>query len=46
MTMRIECDFRHGLAGPTITRELAGPLLSLAHGCQRSPKESHSGSPI
>ncbi len=32
MTMRIECDFRHGLAAPTITRELSGPVLSVVHG--------------
>jgi hypothetical protein len=32
MTLRIECDFRHGLADPTITRELAGPVLCLVHG--------------
>lgn len=31
MTMRIECDFRHGLAEPTITRELSGPVLSVVH---------------
>ena len=32
MTMRIELDFRHGLAEPTITRDADGPVLSLAHG--------------
>jgi len=32
MILRLECDFRHGLADPTITRELAGPVLSLVHG--------------
>ena len=32
MTMRIECDFRHGLAEPTITRGPDGPVLSLTHG--------------
>ncbi len=32
MTLRIECDFRHGLAEPAITRELAGPMLCLVHG--------------
>ena len=32
MTTRIECDFRHGLADPTITRGPGGPVLSLVHG--------------
>ena len=32
MTLRIECDFRHGLVDPTITRGPDGPVLSLAHG--------------
>ena len=32
MTLRIECDFRHGLVEPTITRGPDGPVLSLAHG--------------
>ena len=32
MTMRIECDFRHGLVDPTITRGPDGPVLSLTHG--------------
>lgn len=32
MTMRIECDFRHGLAEPAITRGPDGPVLSLTHG--------------
>jgi len=32
MALRIECDFRHGLAEPTIMRDDAGgPVLSLAH---------------
>jgi hypothetical protein len=30
--MRIECNFRHGLAEPTITRGPDGPALSLAYG--------------
>jgi len=30
--MRIECDFRPGLAKPTITRGPDGPVLSLTHG--------------
>ena len=30
--VRIECDFRHGLAEPAITRDASGPVLSLAHG--------------
>ena len=32
MTMRIECDFRHGLADPSITRGPGGLVLSLVHG--------------
>ena len=32
MTIRIELDFRHGLADPTITRGPGGPILSLVHG--------------
>ena len=32
MTLRIECDFRHGLVDPTITRGPDGPVLSIAHG--------------
>ena len=32
MTIRIECDFRHGLADPSIRREPGGPVLSLVHG--------------
>ena len=32
MTTRIECDFRHGLADPSITRAPGGPVLSLVHG--------------
>ena len=35
MTLRIECDFRHGLAEPTITRDADGPVLFLAHGQDR-----------
>ena len=35
MSMRIECDFRHGLAEPAITRDDAGPVLSLARGQDR-----------
>ena len=32
MTTRLECDFRHGLAEPAITRGPDGPVLSLTHG--------------
>jgi hypothetical protein len=32
MTTRIECDFRHGLAEPTVARGPFGPTLSLVHG--------------
>ena len=32
MTMRIECDFRHGLVDSTITHGPDGPVLSLTHG--------------
>ena len=32
MTLRLECDFRHGLAYPAITREAEGPVLSFVHG--------------
>ena len=32
MTIRIELDFRHGLADPSITRGPGGPVLSLDHG--------------
>ena len=32
LTLRLECDLRHGLAEPTIAREPAGPVLSLVHG--------------
>ena len=36
MAMRIECDFRHGLAEPAITRGDDGePILSLARGQDR-----------
>jgi hypothetical protein len=32
MTIRIELDFRQGLADPSITRGPGGPILSLDHG--------------
>ena len=32
MMLRIECDFRHGLAYPAITRDAEGPVVSFAHG--------------
>ena len=32
MMLRIECDFRHGLVYPAITREAEGPVVSFAHG--------------
>jgi len=35
MSMRIECDFRHGLAEPTVSRGPDGPVVSLAHGQAR-----------
>ena len=36
MPMRVEFDFRHGLAEPTITRgEDGDPVLALAHGQDR-----------
>ena len=36
MPMRIECDFRHGLAEPTIARDDARePVLTFAHGQDR-----------
>ena len=35
MAMRIECDFRHGLADPAITRGPGGPVLSLVQGQER-----------
>ena len=36
MATRIACDFRHGLAEPTITRDEDGePVLALAHGQDR-----------
>ena len=35
MAMRVDFDFRHGLAEPTITRDDDGPVLSLAHGQDR-----------
>jgi hypothetical protein len=45
MSLRIECDFRHGLAEPTITRDDAGePVLTFAHGqdCVRVALSEHS----
>jgi hypothetical protein len=40
MMLRLECDFRHGLVYPAITRDAEGPVMSFAHGdayiCQRS----------
>jgi hypothetical protein len=35
MTTHIECDFRHGLADPRITRGPEGPVLSLVQGQER-----------
>ena len=36
MPMRVDFDFRHGLAEPTITRDEGGePVLALAHGRDR-----------
>ena len=36
MAIRIECDFRDGLAEPVITRDDdGGPVVSLAHGQDR-----------
>ena len=35
MATRVECDFRHGLAKPAITRDDGGPILTLAHGQDR-----------
>ena len=35
MATCIACDFRHGLAEPTITRDEDGPVLSFAHGPDR-----------
>jgi hypothetical protein len=36
MALRIECDFRQGLAEPAITRgDEREPILSLAHGQDR-----------
>ncbi len=32
MTIRIEFNFRHGLAEPTITRDADGRVLTLVHG--------------
>jgi len=32
MTIRIDLDFRHGLADATVTRGPGGPTLSLVHG--------------
>jgi len=31
VTTRIECELRHGLAEPTVTRGPFGPILSLVH---------------
>ena len=36
MPLRIDLDFRHGLAEPTITRDGGGePVLTFAHGQDR-----------
>ena len=35
MATCIACDFRHGLAEPTITRDDGEPVLSIAHGQDR-----------
>ena len=35
MALRVECDFRHGMAEPTVTRGPEGPVLSLVHGRER-----------
>jgi len=36
MSLRIECDFRHGLAEPVIMRDDAGePIVSFTHGQDR-----------
>ena len=35
MAMRVECDFRHGLADPTVTQGPGGPVLSLVQGQER-----------
>ena len=35
MAMRVECDFRHGLADPTVTRGPGGPVLFLVQGQER-----------
>ena len=32
LTLRLECDLRHGLAESTVVREPTGPVLSLVHG--------------
>ena len=32
MTIRVACDFRHGLAYPAVTRETEGPVVSFDHG--------------
>ena len=32
MMLRLECDFRHGLVYPAITRDEEGPVMSFAHG--------------
>ena len=35
VAIRITCDFRHGLAEPSITRDDDGPVLALVHGRDR-----------
>jgi hypothetical protein len=36
MALRIDCDFRHSLAEPAITRDDAGePVVSFTHGQDR-----------
>ena len=32
LTLRLECDLRHGVVEPTIACERGGPVLSLVHG--------------
>ena len=32
MMLRLECDLRHGLVYPAITRDADGPVVSFAHG--------------
>jgi hypothetical protein len=31
LTLRLECDLRHGVVEPTISREPSGPVLSFVH---------------